>query len=96
MTLLALVLILISAIAHATWNFLAKRTINQELFIWSMIISISIVLIPLAIICFITQLLLLATGRLIHINHSLASRKLKMFHFLCIDFIDERNIIELT
>ena len=53
MTLFALVLILISAVAHATWNFLTKRTITQELFIWSMIISISIALIPLAIILLI-------------------------------------------
>jgi drug/metabolite transporter (DMT)-like permease len=50
MTLIALSLILISAIAHATWNFLAKRTVNQELFIWLMIISIGILLLPLAII----------------------------------------------
>ena len=50
MTLIALSLILISAVAHATWNFLAKRTVNQELFIWLMIISIGILLLPLAII----------------------------------------------
>ena len=55
MTLIALSLILVSAIAHATWNFLAKRTNNQELFIWLMILSIGVLFLPLAIILLIRE-----------------------------------------
>ena len=33
-TLLALVLVLASAFAHATWNFLLKRAREQEVFVW--------------------------------------------------------------
>ena len=50
MTALALILVLLSAAAHATWNFLAKRATNQEVFIWWVLISISILLLPLAVI----------------------------------------------
>lgn len=50
MTTLALILVLLSAVAHATWNFLAKRATNQEVFIWWMLISISVLLLPLATI----------------------------------------------
>jgi drug/metabolite transporter (DMT)-like permease len=49
-TTLALILVLLSAVAHATWNFLAKRATNQEVFIWWMLISISVLLLPLAAI----------------------------------------------
>lgn len=50
MTTLALILVLLSAVAHATWNFLAKRATNQEVFIWWVLISISVLLLPLAAI----------------------------------------------
>jgi drug/metabolite transporter (DMT)-like permease len=53
MTGLALGLILLSAVAHATWNLLVKRTTNQELFIWWIIVSISIIVAPLAIFLFV-------------------------------------------
>jgi len=49
-TTLALILVLSSAVAHATWNFLAKRATNQEVFILWMLISISVLLLPLAAI----------------------------------------------
>lgn len=52
MTGLALGLILLSAVAHSTWNLLTKRTTNQELFIWWILISISIIISPLAIVLF--------------------------------------------
>lgn len=55
MTLLALGLILISAIAHVSWNLLAKRANNQELFIWWMLIAISVLLFPLAISLFLVE-----------------------------------------
>ena len=50
MTTLALILVLLSAVAHATWNFLAKRATNQDVFILWVLISISVLLLPLAAI----------------------------------------------
>jgi drug/metabolite transporter (DMT)-like permease len=50
MTIFALVLVLLSAMAHATWNLLAKRAINQEVFIWWLLIAISVLLLPLAVV----------------------------------------------
>lgn len=50
MTTLALILVLLSAVTHATWNFLAKRATNQEVFIWWVLISISVLLLPLGAI----------------------------------------------
>lgn len=50
MTTLALILVLLSAVAHATWNFLTKRATNHEVFIWWVLISISVLLLPLAAI----------------------------------------------
>lgn len=48
MSTLALVLVLLSAVAHATWNFLAKRATNQEVFLWLVLVSVSMLLLPLA------------------------------------------------
>ena len=50
MTTLALILVLLSAMAHATWNFLIKRTTNTEVFIWCVLASISVLLSPLAVV----------------------------------------------
>ena len=47
MTALALILVLVSAIAHATWNLLAKRAINQEVFLWCVLVSSSLLFLPL-------------------------------------------------
>jgi len=47
MTALALILVLLSAIAHATWNLLAKRAINQEVFLWCVLVSSSLLFLPL-------------------------------------------------
>jgi len=49
MTTFALILVLLSAVAHATWNFLTKRAANQEVFIWWLLVSISVLLSPLAV-----------------------------------------------
>lgn len=50
MTTLALILVLLSAVAHATWNFLVKRATNQEVFIWWMLVSMGVLLLPLGAI----------------------------------------------
>ena len=49
MTALALVLVLLSALAHATWNLLAKRAINPEVFLWCVLVSSSVLLLPLLV-----------------------------------------------
>jgi drug/metabolite transporter (DMT)-like permease len=50
MTGLALGLVLMSAVAHAGWNFLFKRGENQEEFIWWSLVSITVFLFPLALV----------------------------------------------
>ena len=49
MTALALMLVLLSAISHATWNLLAKRAINKEVFLWWMLVIASVLLMPVAV-----------------------------------------------
>ena len=49
MNTVALMLVLASAVAHATWNLLAKRAINQEIFIWLILVATSGLLAPLAV-----------------------------------------------
>ena len=46
MTGLVLALVLASAIAHATWNFLLKRSGHQEAFLWLLLASASVLLVP--------------------------------------------------
>ena len=50
MTGLALALILVSAVAHASWNFLVKRGTNQEVFLWSAQATIAVLLLPLGLV----------------------------------------------
>jgi len=49
MTGLALILVLLSALSHAIWNLLAKRAINQEVFLWWVLVSTSVLLMPLSV-----------------------------------------------
>ena len=49
MTTFALVLILTSAIIHATWNLLAKRVSGGRLFVWMFTTLSSLILIPVAL-----------------------------------------------
>ena len=50
MTGLALVLILVAALLHASWNFLVKRGTNQEVFVWLSQVALSIFMVPVALI----------------------------------------------
>ena len=50
---LALGLVLLSAVIHAGWNLLAKRGMNQEVFIWLAQVGIGVLLLPLGIFLFI-------------------------------------------
>ena len=49
MTGLALGLVLLSALLHATWNFLVKRSSNQQIFMWWAQVSIAVMLLPLGL-----------------------------------------------
>ena len=48
MTGLSLALVLLSALCHVTWNLLLKRSGNQEVFAWALLIAGSVMLAPLA------------------------------------------------
>ncbi len=47
MTGLSLVFVLLSAVAHSSWNLLVKRSGNQEVFAWSILAGGSLLLAPL-------------------------------------------------
>ena len=47
MTPLSLGLVLLSAFAHSTWNFLLKRAGHQEVFVWCLLVSASVLMFPL-------------------------------------------------
>ena len=53
MTGAAIGLVLLSALAHASWNFFAKRGTTPELFTWWMAATANIVMAPLAIVLLI-------------------------------------------
>ena len=49
MTVLAFILVLLSAVSHATWNLLTKRAINKEVFLWLLLVSAGVLLMPLSV-----------------------------------------------
>ena len=50
MELLALSLALLSGVGHAVWNFLIKRAIDKQVFLWWMLFLRTLVLVPLVAI----------------------------------------------
>ena len=52
MTGVSLALVLISALAHSSWNFLLKRSQVQEVFLWCLLVSATVLLAPLGVILF--------------------------------------------
>jgi len=91
MTQLALILVLLAALAHATWNFLLKRATNQEVFTWWLRLGIGVLLFPLAIallwqqhsftyldICFILGRALLETIYFMFLGRSYANGELSL------------------
>ncbi|HCV27821.1 MAG TPA: EamA family transporter [Dehalococcoidia bacterium] len=52
MTGATIALVLLSALAHASWNFLIKRADDAEVFTWWMAVSINVVLLPLGVVLF--------------------------------------------
>ena len=53
MNALPLGLMLLSALFHATWNLLLKRSENHEAFAWGIVVSGSIMFIPLGVVLFL-------------------------------------------
>ena len=47
MTGLSLALVLLSSLAHATWNFLLKRSVDKEVFVWGLLVAGAVLLAPL-------------------------------------------------
>lgn len=52
MTGLSFGLIILSALAHSTWNFLLKRSDDNELFIWLLLATASLLMLPLGVTLF--------------------------------------------
>ena len=52
MTVLSLGLVLLSAICHSTWNLLLKRSGNQEVFAWALLVAGSVMMAPLGVVLF--------------------------------------------
>jgi len=53
LTALALLLVLVSSVAHASWNLLAKRGSNQEVFLWWSQVTIAVLMLPVGLILFL-------------------------------------------
>lgn len=49
MTVLSLVLVLLSAVAHSSWNLLLKRSADPEVFAWCLLVSATVLLAPLGV-----------------------------------------------
>ena len=49
MTALSLVLVLLSAVAHASWNLLLKRAADPEVFAWCLLVTATVLLAPLGV-----------------------------------------------
>ena len=50
MTALSLILVLLAAVAHASWNLLLKRSGDPEVFAWCLLVSATVLLSPLGIV----------------------------------------------
>ena len=53
MTTLALTLVLLSALCHAAWNLLLKRSGSQEVFVWMLLAGGGVMLVPLGVVLFL-------------------------------------------
>jgi len=50
MTALSLVLVLLSAVAHSSWNLLLKRSADPEVFAWCLLVAATVMLAPLGLV----------------------------------------------
>ena len=77
MTALSLALVLLSAVAHASWNLLLKRAGDPEVFAWSMLAVSTVLLAPLGI-----ALLLFNSVGFPGLWFALATMVLHVFYFI--------------
>ena len=52
MTPLSLGLVLLSALAHSTWNLLLKRSSEPEIFVWWLLVVEAVLMLPLGVVLF--------------------------------------------
>ena len=52
MTTVSLVLVLLSAFAHASWNLMLKRADDPEVFAWCLLAVSSVILFPVGVLLF--------------------------------------------
>ena len=52
MTALSLGLVLLSAVVHATWNLLLKRSDEKVVFMWWLLVTASVLLVPVGVVLF--------------------------------------------
>ena len=53
MTALSLVLVLLAAVAHASWNLMLKRATDPEVFAWCLLVVATVLLAPLGVALFL-------------------------------------------
>ena len=46
-------LILLSALAHSTWNLMLNKAVDHEVFIWCLLVAVSVLLAPLGVVLFL-------------------------------------------
>ena len=56
MTPLSLGLILLPALARSTWNLMLKKADDQEVFIWCLLVAVSVLLPPFGVALFLLYL----------------------------------------
>ena len=49
MTAASLILVLLAAVAHASWNLLLKRAADPEVFVWCLLVVATVLLAPLGV-----------------------------------------------
>src|SRR5690625_131404 len=83
MSLLAISIIIVSAVMHATWNYLAKRSQGGFAFVWLYILMSSIIYAPIVVVVFLIQpfsfgwmhLFMIIASAIIHLIYSLILQK---------------------
>ena len=77
--LLALVLVVASAAAHATWNLLLKKSLRQEVFAWWLSAFAVVGMAPIAVV-----LAFSTTFEIVGIWYVIATSIVHIFYFLCL------------
>jgi hypothetical protein len=54
MTAVSLILVLLAAVAHASWNLLLKRADDPQVFAWCLLVVATVLLAPLGVVLLFT------------------------------------------